>query len=251
MVGYGISALLFLILGFLTSYLMGIQLPDSPASLPKEEIDRAIRATLISLTPSPTPLPTDVPIALTYSDRHHSIGNSNAPVKFVEFADYQCRFCSVFALINLEQIMEIYNGYVQFIYRDFPVLGYGTDPNMSIRAAHYAACAARQDFYWNFHQAVWEQQQAGRISEEALMAVAQQLPLDMDNFETCLDDESIVQAINADFSQALGLLGDAPTPTFFINGKRYQGFAPLEVFMQRIDEALIEMGIQPPNSISH
>lgn len=244
---YALTALIFFTLGFLIAGLIGFEIIESDPLQDERQIQGYVIGTLTALTPTASPPPTSVPIALTYSaEDNFTLGADNAPVKMVEFSDYQCPYCAGFTLQTLEPLMEIYDGYVQFVHRDFPILGYNTDPDMSMAAAQAAICAGQQDKFWEFHHTIFEHQQEARISFDMLFAVADELQIEPEAFNTCLQDDTIIQRINADFEQGLGLLGNAGTPTFLINGTWHQGNNPIAYFIQAINAELEKLGIEPP-----
>ena len=246
-VAYLITAVIFFALGFLLAGLVNFSvLSDDTGDQSPDAIAQAVDATFMALTPSPTASPTVVPIQLTFSERDHVVGDENAPVTLVEFSDYRCPWCGVFAEETLTQLLDKYDGYIKFVYRDYPIFGVE-----SIYAAHAAECASQQDEFFDYHLMLFDSQSASPpmvLNDESFLEMADVLSLDADQFSTCLAQDGIQQDIAQNFLDAQGLLGSAPTPTFLINGRRLSGAGSFEYFSRLIDEELLALGIEPPSS---
>lgn len=175
-----------------------------------------------------------------------SWGNADAPVKIIEFADFQCPFCRAFALETERMLATefIDTGTVQLTFHDFAFLG-----AESRRAAEAAECAADQDHFWEFHDLVFLRQgneNGGAFSDGRLKQIARELQaahaaFDVDGFDACLDsgrkaavvDQSTASAANAGITQ---------TPSFVINGKLLTGAQGIDVFRRAIRQALEAAG---------
>lgn len=246
---YGITAFIFFGLGFVVAGLLGVDIlntDDAPTT--QAQIAQGVQATFQALTPPPTVAPTAVPIPLTYSDRDHILGSQapDAPITLVEFSDYQCPWCGVFAQETLPGLLDRYDGYVRFVYRDYPIFG----PD-SLRAAHAAACAAEQSAFQDYHFALFgtqSRQPPLALDENTFLMLADDLSLDAEAFRVCLAQERILQDIAQNFQDAQALFGGrgVGTPTFLLNGKYFQGAASYQTFVERIDAELEALGIEPP-----
>ena len=95
-------------------------------------------------------------------------------------------------------------------------------------------CAGEQDAYWPYHEKLFSSESLGT---QAYLEYAQQLSLNVDKFQSCLNDHKYKAAIEADSDFAVNL-GISSTPTFFINGLAVVGAQPLSVFKQVIDKEL-------------
>ena len=71
-----------------------------------------------------------------------------------------------------------------------------------------------------------------------------ELGLDMAAFNTCVQEQSYIQEVNADYSAGIQL-GISGTPSFYINGRFYSGARPYEYFEGIILRELEKAGIQP------
>ncbi len=85
-----------------------------------------------------------------------TLGNKNAPIVIVEFADYECPFCNA-AEKQLKSILSLYEGKILFAFRDFPLEQLHPD---AMNAAEAARCAGDQGKYWEMHDLLFSNQQA-------------------------------------------------------------------------------------------
>lgn len=236
-----ITAAVFFGLGFVLAYLIFGTRGDEPNY---SSVQSAVNATFVALTPPPTLPPTRVPFELTYTDHNPRLGPDAAPIKMVEFSDYQCPYCGYFHATTLQPLLDHYGDLVQFIYREYPIIG----GQSSAEAGAAALCASQQGRYWEYAELIWENQASNQrvsISTELLASFAEQTELDMDAYNTCLEDETGLNLVIADYQAGVGFDIRA-TPTFFIDGERISGANPIEDFMDIIDAQLTRKGIQPP-----
>jgi len=143
-----------------------------------------------------------------------SIGPNNAKLTIVEFADYSCSHCGT---VNneLKNILATYPNQVRLVWKDFPVYSADETALLPFEAAH---CADKQKKFWEFHETIFENQID--FSKERLITIAQNLNLDMTQFQTCLDSGETKPLIfrTIEEGQKLGVEG---TPFFFINGEKF------------------------------
>jgi protein-disulfide isomerase len=168
-------------------------------------------------------------------------GSEDAPVTIVEFSDYQCPFCRRWFNESLPEIQENYidTGKVRFLYRDFPLSFHP----MAVPFAEAARCAGDQEKYWEMHDKIFEEQDkfgSGTITSITLDDIkqwAEDLGLNTEEFNSCLDSGKYKQAIQDDFTAGSNL-GVSGTPTFFINGQKIVGAQPYSTFEQLIESFL-------------
>ncbi len=159
-----------------------------------------------------------------------ALGPKDAPVKIVEWTDYQCPFCGR-ARAAVNQIMDTYKGKVRYAIRDFP-LSFHKDAPKAHEAAH---CAGDQNKYWDYNKKLFGSQKDIKLDD--LKKYAGELKLNMDKFNQCVDSGKYTQKVQQD--QAAGeKAGVSGTPAFFVNGRMISGARPFEAFKEIIDDEL-------------
>ena len=168
----------------------------------------------------------------------NKMGDPNAPVKIVEFADFQCPFCLRYWTETEPEIIQNYvaTGKVYYEYRS---VGGFIGPE-STDAANAAYCAADQNKFWEYHDilfANWTGENAGDFTPDKLRQYAQAINLNLDQFNTCINTGAHTNEVDQDVTDAKAA-GVTGTPAFVINGKLIEGAQPYSVFQQTIDAAL-------------
>ncbi len=183
----------------------------------------------------------------------NGLGDPNAPVKIVEFSDFQCPFCARFWEQTEPRIIADYvaTGKVYFEYRSMGNFvsdninrSVGTNNTESQDAIHAAYCAGDQNRFWEYHSILFANhtgENVGDYSSRRLTAYAETLGLDMAAFNSCMDSNKYLDRVTQDGvdGRAAGITG---TPSFLINGKLVVGAQPYEVFQQEIEAALAAVG---------
>ncbi|MFA4952777.1 MAG: thioredoxin domain-containing protein [Candidatus Pacearchaeota archaeon] len=142
-------------------------------------------------------------------------GNPNAKIKIIEFSDFQCPACKA-SHPTMDRIFQDYREEVVLYYRYFPLSMHEN----SFIAAEAAECANEQGKFWEYHNILFDNQD--KLDKENLKRYAEQIKLNSERFNSCLDNEETKEIISTDLNEAkaLNLKG---TPTFFINGKEVFG----------------------------
>lgn len=174
------------------------------------------------------------------------IGDPNAPVKMIEFGDYQCPGCGYFANTVKPALKQrfIDSGQVYFVFYDFPLAGH---PHSFI-VARAARCAGAQDRFWEYHDLVFTRQQewspkTGDISKQ-LVQYAKTLGLDAGAFESCLKSDQFADVVTANLR--LGeQLGVSATPTVIIDGQN-MGEWDTDALTAAIEQRLAAQGRSVP-----
>ncbi len=185
-------------------------------------------------TSAPRVTPTPAPGKFEVSIEDDSVkGQDNAPVTMIEFSDYECPFCERFYVQTLPQIQKDYidTGKVKFVYRDYP-LSFHLN---ATKAAEAAECAGEQKKYWEYHDVLFQHQNA--LDNKSLKQYAIDLGLNTAAFNQCLDSGAMLGEVQKDFKEG-SRLGIRGTPTFFINGTRVVGAQPYDSLKQIIEREL-------------
>jgi protein-disulfide isomerase len=147
-----------------------------------------------------------------------TLGDPNAKVTVVEWGDFQCPYCMHFARDNQAQLIADYvkTGKIKFEFKNFPFIG----PE-SVAAAKAAACAADQNKFWAFHDALYANQgseNSGAFSDSRLAQIASVAGLDMTQYNTCLANKTHDNDVAATTAEAKAV-PITSTPSFVVNGK--------------------------------
>ncbi len=169
--------------------------------------------------------------SFTITKEDHILGSFNAPVTLVEFSDFQCPYCSRH-YPTLKQIAATYGNKVRIVYKHFPL---SEIHPYAIKAAEASECAGEQNKFWEFHDKVFENQQA--LSFESLKQWAKEIGLNATTFNTCLDSGKFTAKVQQDYQEGVAK-GVQGTPATFVNGKLVVGARPLSDFQQAIDAEL-------------
>jgi len=169
---------------------------------------------------------------------HNRMGDPNAPVKIVEYADYECPYCEKYWEETEPQVIQNYvtTGKVYYEYRS---VGGFLGPE-SAAAANASYCADDQNKFWEYHDilfANWTGEHVGDFAPDKLRQYAAAIHLNLDQFNTCLDAGTHQDQVAQDATDARNA-GVQGTPSFIINGKLVEGAGPYSTFHQAIDAAL-------------
>lgn len=164
------------------------------------------------------------------------LGDPNAPVTIVEYSSLTCPHCAAFHANTLPDLKKKYidKGLVKIQFRPFPFDPFATAGAMLAQCVAPAQRVAFLDVLF-LRQSTWARSEKPM---EQLQQLSRQAGLSEEDFVVCLKDESILQAIRDMQKGAAENLGVRSTPTFFINGKKLEGNAPLETFEKRIEPLL-------------
>jgi len=206
---------------------------------PTQPADRAQQPTPQTRPAGNTQAPTDTqstpdePVRYDVpTDDDPGIGPENAPVTIIEFSDYQCPYCRRWTEQVEKKLLETYGDKLRIVYRDFPLTSIHSE---ALPAAEAANCAGEQGKYWEYHDALFAQEYG--LGEDAYIAYAKDVGLDIDKFTACVDEHRYRDEVLSDQEYALNL-GVRSTPTFFINGIPVVGAQPFDVFKSIIDKEL-------------
>ncbi|ANY05289.1 DsbA family protein [Pseudonocardia sp. HH130630-07] len=142
--------------------------------------------------------------------------NPGAPVKLVEFLDFQCPGCAQLQPF-MSQLVAQYGDRVDFVVRDFPLeMHANSEPSaVAAEAAH------RQGRFVAMYERLFQTQQNWAGSADAatvFRGYAQDLGLDMAAYDAAVADPATLDAVRAD--QAAGeAAGVGGTPAIFVNGE--------------------------------
>ncbi|GAA5099884.1 hypothetical protein GCM10023260_11210 [Bartonella acomydis] len=159
-------------------------------------------------------------------------GEEDAPVTIVEYASLTCIHCASFYNDVLPQIRKKYikTGKVRFIFRE-----YAFDPRAT--AGFMLARCAPEDRYFPLIEVLFQKQSEwvwGRDALTPLKKIGLMAGFTEESFTSCLKNQTLLDEVNASFERGKEL-GVTATPTFFINGNKYEGVMSVENFSSVID----------------
>jgi len=155
-------------------------------------------------------------LTLPIVGRDHIQGPSDAPVALIEYGDYECPYCGE-AYPIVQAVQRRLGDRLCFAFRNFPLVN--SHPHAE-HAAEAAEAAGAQGKFWEMHDILFENQNA--LEDEDLARYAEELRLDSRRLVSEVAAGAHSARVREDFrSGARG--GVNGTPTFFVNGIRYDG----------------------------
>jgi protein-disulfide isomerase len=172
----------------------------------------------------------DNPAALTQavSARDHAEGPADAPLTLVEYGDYQCPYCGA-AYPVVKRLQKRLGMKLRFVFRNFPLTQ--AHPYALI-AAEAAEASALQGKFWEMHDLLFEQQSF--LEPDIISLWAKRIGLDLEEFGNDITQGVVTKRIMEDRQSGIrsGVNG---TPTFFINGTRYDGSPDYESLLAALE----------------
>ncbi len=160
------------------------------------------------------------------SEHDHSAGPADAPLTLVEYGDYQCPHCAA-ADPAVRAVQKALGKELRFVFRNFPL----TEMHPAAEpAAEFAEGAAVQGKFWEAHDAIfaWSRRHGPpSLGPDAFASIAETLQLDEQRLEAEVSSHRYLERIKNDFNGGVrsGVNG---TPSFFINGQRFDGAPTVE-----------------------
>jgi len=170
-------------------------------------------------------------LAVSVNERDHFVGPANAPVTLVEYGDYECPHCAR-AHPLVHGIRRYMGDGLRFVYRHFPLSE--AHPHAQ-HAAEAAEAGAAQGRFWEMHDMLFAHRDA--LENEDLLTYLAQAGADIKRAAEELAAGAYTSKVRADFRGGVrsGVNG---TPTFYINGYRYDGnWADTTEFIQALQAA--------------
>lgn len=166
----------------------------------------------VAVSAQPEPVPTQPPIRPT-----DPVRGSKDPkaIVIVEFADYTCLYCRL-TEAELQSALSSNASDVRLVWRDLPIPSEHPEAVLSAAAGR---CAAEQNHFWEMHDVLFT---SPKLGLDDLKALARQIGLDTNAFNTCLDSGKYVAGIGSDVALAK-TYGISGAPTFFFDGQPLSG----------------------------
>ncbi len=164
-------------------------------------------------------------------ERDHVLGPEDASVTLVEYGDLECPYCRQVNPV-IHELRHRLGGRLRYVFRHFPIR---TSHVHAQLAAEATEAAGAQGKFWEMQEFILEHQEA--LDETNLIQYAAELDLDLDRFKHDLDENVYAERVKEDFKSGIrsGVNG---TPSFFINGVRYDGAWDLESLIDAVEKPL-------------
>ncbi len=167
---------------------------------------------------------------LTPSAQDRVLGKPDAPITIIEYASLSCPHCAHFATEVLPKLREkwIDTGKAKLILRPYPL------DELALRAEMVARCAPPERYY-PLIETFFETQDKWVVAKDwraALERIARLAGVGTKEFDACLGDKALEDKIAQSRLTAAQQLGVQATPTFFINGTKFDGTPTFEAFDQ-------------------
>ncbi len=168
---------------------------------------------------------------LSSKSREELIGESStkgpldAEVVLMKFSDFQCPYCAT-AAAEMKTFTAEHEDDVLYVYKQFPLVSIH---DKAMEAAKASWAAGQQDQFWLYHDGLFAYQDKIKTNENYFTELAEQIGLDMEQFERDHNSPEAQAAIDQDIAlaEAFGIRG---TPTFVMNDLLIPGNAPLSFF---------------------
>jgi protein-disulfide isomerase len=200
----------------------------------------------VMMRPKPAPAVTTINDPnLAGEARGYLLGDSTAPVRIVEFADFECPACANYATVTEPDVRTklVQTGRASVYYFDFPL----DQHRNTLAASNAAACASDQGKFWEMHDKLFAGQdewntQATSNPKKVFARYAEQLGLNTAQWEQCFDSQKHARQIAA--NKAAGERWQvSQTPTFIIGKKKVPGALPYDMLRAYVDSAATEAAV--------
>jgi protein-disulfide isomerase len=182
----------------------------------------ALAIAIASRTPPETPAENpETSLPATLRDDTHILDEGPTDIVLVEFLDFECEACGAF-YPYVEELRTEFAGEVTFAFRYFPLPGHGNSVNAAVAVEAASRQGQLEPMYARLFESQAEWGEKGSESQAPLFRqFAQELGLDMAQFDADVADPAVLERVQSDFNDGLGL-GVESTPTFFLNDRKVE-----------------------------
>ncbi|MFA6391740.1 MAG: thioredoxin domain-containing protein [Patescibacteria group bacterium] len=215
------------LMGFVLIFLFGLSIfRDSASKSSESKSNFSFVKRGVVANDTFVPVNSSVPEAL---DTDPTIGKKDAKLTIFEYGDFGCAHCASMNT-TMKKIVAEYPDTVQLVWKDYPTAS-------SVDAAMAGRCAQIQDKFWEMHDLLFENSfflNKGRFSD-----LAQDLGLDVEKFDTCVDSGTTALLVQESIDQAAGFEIDG-TPYYFINDQEISGTIGYDDLKNIIESELVK-----------
>lgn len=157
------------------------------------------------------------------------LGNPKATISLIEFGDFRCSACQKVES-TLKEILKTYPNQIKLVWKGIP----GHNESEKTLLASY--CSREQGQFWKYHDLLFFNQD--KLDQQNIyFELARDINLDLKKFDRCLSNQTFLDLIQNNITQAQKLRIDS-TPYFFINEKKFSGALSFEKFRIIIEEEI-------------
>ena len=166
----------------------------------------------------------------------HIYGNPSAALELVEYGDYECPYCGR-AYPIMKSIQQELGPDLKFVFRNFPLSK--IHPH-AFSAAVATEAAALQEKFWEMHDIIFENQKT--LDAESIFLFAKAIGLNPERFKNDIQQKELIDKVERDFESGIRS-GVNRTPSFFLNGEKYDGSWEKNEFLQYLKGQLAQIAI--------
>jgi protein-disulfide isomerase len=175
--------------------------------------EASIRADLDKYAKQPPPL-LDPAVKLNIAGAPFK-GPATAKVTIVEFSDFQCPYCAK-AAVEAAQVVQKFPTQVKLVFKQFPL----EDHSQAALAAEASLSAQAQGKFWQLHDKMYANFRS--INRARILAWAAEIGMDVNKLQADLNSHKYAARVRAE-EQEGEVAGVEGTPTFYINGQKFNG----------------------------
>ncbi|MDO9413209.1 MAG: DsbA family protein [Pseudolabrys sp.] len=163
------------------------------------------------------------------------MGDPKASVTVIEYASMTCPHCATFTEKTFPELKKRYidTGKVKFIFREFPL------DQLAAAAFMLARCSGETDSskYFTMIDTMFKQQRVWAVEKPLppLLALAKQAGFTQASFDACLQNQKLLDGIEATRNRGADKFKVQSTPSFFINGTLFTGALSIDEMAKAID----------------
>jgi protein-disulfide isomerase len=172
------------------------------------------------------------------SERDHQLGPAGAPITLVEYGDLQCPHCRR-AHGVIPRVMRRLGDRMRFVFRHFPITDSHPNALQAAEAAESVGAQKGEQAFWKMHDLLYEHQPEWEDAEDdaRILELAKEAGANPDTVAADLESDRYEERVKEDFMSGVrsGVNG---TPTFFINGRRFDGdWTSVDTFVAALEAA--------------
>ncbi len=164
------------------------------------------------------------------SEKDHFQGSFEAPITLVEYGDYECPYCAKANFI-VTQVLEHFGEGICYVFRHFPLTQIRPQAELAAETAEFAAS---HEYFWEMHNLLFKNQ--NRLSPEVMFELVATLELPGSKYEGDMRNNVYLPRIKEMFMGGVRS-GVNSTPTFFINGARYNESYDYEELVKALEKS--------------